>query len=563
MDDGELVTQDSPAFNVVDIIASSKNPSLKDALADRAALAPMLAKSTVTQLGKQAGVMRDTATQLRANAVDAATVTGDLMAGMKWAQDAMKAASARLSSDVQDPTSLKSRSMEEFVMRADESRVMLEDIKARKSVSFMDSPMEYISNQLELPKLIEQYNATATQGNAALAKVNAIDTTLTNEAAAAKASMQTLTDASVAAHTRMAANQFAVAANEAEYKALGTQIQANNVIDHGSATQVQALMESYKIDQDAKSMEIREQELKIAKMRVEQFLEDKKDAAQGKMFLRKQINLGRAALGLPQLSEEDMAHVEMMYKDPEGKKKLQPILDRGAAYLYEGRASVGDSPADAFYNLAKVNNLNGFKGKELEPAVNELNKIVQQLQKNPQFDPRKPDSAKPLINQAVADQARRWNNDPDTSPIYKAPTVEVMAQNDIVRNTPWFQTLLGPSLVAAQKSGGNVPAIPAATLYRQTIDAINDGKLNLKDGIEGLTTYYKYATMKNTVALAPVGFPKQTAYNVSLGGLDGTVNMADINQVSNAVMQDFRIQFYDIFPGAKYERPNSPVRQGQ
>lgn len=552
MDEGQI--------DLSEVLTNPATPSLSAALAARAALGPMLAESTVGALSSQAAVMRSTEAQLRQQAIDAGTVTGDLLAGMKWAQDAMQASMKKLEGDVQDPTSLKAKSLEEFVIRSKEASAQLEEIKQKKSVGFFDNPLEFINNQMDMPKLVENYNLTATQGNAALSTVNAIDTTLTNEAAAAKATMRTLTDGSIAAQTRMAANQYTLAANEAEYKALGSQISANQVIDHGSATQVQALMESYKITQDAKSMEIREQELQISKARLEEYIQGKKDTADGKALLRKQLTLGMAALGMPNPSDGRLNELEVLYKTPEGRKQLDTILSRGAAYLVEGRATTGDTPADSYYNLARVGTA-GLKGKELEPVVTELNKVVQDIKKShPDFDIRKPELAKPIVNEAVADAAKRWNNDPENSALFKAPPVETMALNDYVKNTKWFQTLLAPSVVAAQKAGGNVPPVSASVLYQQTIDAINDGKLSVEEGIGGLATYYKIATMKNTIKVAPVGMPKQTGYPVAigsrLGGYDH-LDMSDYAQVSQAVLQDFRIQFYDIFPGAKYQRPDA------
>ena len=150
---------------------------------------------------------------------------------------------------------------------------------------------------------------------------------------------------------------------------------------------------------------------------------------------------------------------------------------------------------------------------------------------------------------------------PETSPVYKAPPPEVMVLNDTIRDSKWFQTILAPSVAAAQKSGGNVPPLSAETLYRQTVDAINDGKMTMQEAAAGMSTYYKAAILKNSIIVNQAKLPIQTSYPVSMSGAlpmtSEKYDFSNYDHVSTALLQDFRTQIYDILPGAKYQRPDA------
>lgn len=524
--------------------------TLLDAYADRGDKARNAATNIADLLAKQAEIERVSADGLKGIADDAAAVSSVAGLGLLAAQDATQSAVRLMEGNTRDPNGLKSQQMGEFVARKREADGLLADIKEKASVSFFDNPLAYIMNQMDLPRLQTNYNLTATQANSALRTVNAIDSTLTNEAQANKATAVTQTTASVAAASRIAANSYTLQANEMEYKALGLQIQANTVIDHGNATQVDMLHKQYEVLNNEEIRKRQALEYDIQKRRFDQWEQEHKDTQEGKAYVRNLIQTGMGVLGMRKPDESTIFQYEQAYKTPEGRKQMQEIIEAGQRKLFTGLGVVGTSPADTFYTVAKVGDYS--QGKEYAPALAAITDEARKLASGPnRMDPMKPGTFTPALNAAMETKKKEWNINPENSPIYKAPTMERMAQIDIVRETPWFTQIVAPSIVAAKAAGATVPPITARELYKQTVDAVDKGTLTVEQASIGIATYYGMATKVNSLRNGIVGIGPQEGYKVPLGASNfgDSVDFTRPEQITAALLQNTQLQINDLIRG--------------
>lgn len=444
----------------------------------------------------------------------------------------------KLTLDTPEQVSLRTQSIDEFITRKREADARLEEIKQKASVGFLDNPMEYISNQLELPTLVQQYNMTGMQANSALRTVRDIDTTLTAAANQNKATAETLDDAAVAATARLAANKYNMLAIDKEYKALGSNIQANQIIDHGNKQQIEYLLKQYEVLKSEENLKMHREQMAAQRRRDEVFFSEHADKAAAKQYLRENLVLGMAALSMPKPNEGVLLQYEEAYKTPEGRAQMQKILDAGVRMRFTGLAIYGDSPADSYYTLAKVGDRTKGTEQELVAKVigAEANKLI-----NAQVDPRKPDVFKPALDAAMAKVMKAANANPETggSLIYKAPPVERMAQNEYVANTPWYQTVLAPSVAAAKAANATVPDIPATKIFEMTTQMVRDKQLTLEQAVDGIATYYKAAGAINTVKNGKLGIAPQQGYNVDVGSSmfgGGNYDFSKPEQVVNALL---------------------------
>ncbi len=528
------------SINVAEILA---------ALSDRSEKAGMASSNIESLLAQQAELERRSKDELEAAATDANYITTVSGQGLLAAQDATLTAKKLLEGDVTNPNSLKAKSMEEFVRRTKEANLKLESIKEMQSVSFLDDPLGYISNQLDMPKVIQDYNLTAVQANGALRVVNDINSTLTNEAQANKATAVTQNTATVAAAARLAANSYNLQANQAEYKALGLQAEANKVIDSGNATQVNMLLKQYEVINSEEARGRQKLEYDIQRKRFDQWEAERKDTMESKQYVRGLISTGMGVLGMKQPDDNTINAYEQAYKTPEGRKNMQHIIDAGMRKLATGMSIIGGSPAESLYTVAAVGDYS--KGKEYAPAIAAIKTVADQLiaDKTKNLDPRKPDTFKPALNAAMGTITKQWNLDPENSPVFKAPTVERMAQVDVVANTAWFKEVIAPSLLAAKANNATVPPMPAKAMYAQTMEAVSSGKLSIEQAALGISTYYSMATKVNAIKNGVVGIGPQEGYKVNLGvGIfSETRDLSNYAVVTNTLLTDRVGQIKELY----------------
>lgn len=476
---------------------------------------------------------------------EAATRSATTVAeGMLAAQMAMQESMKLLSGDVMDPNSLKAISMKEFVSRAEESKALLEDVKAKQSVSFFDNPLEYIVNQMDMPTAIQNYNLTATQANTALATVNAIDSTLTREAEAQKAVAKTLTVQSIADNSKIAAEAFNKEADAFALKAMGANIDALKAIQSGNSDQIKAQMRVWEMTKSEEGLRLQQEAAVRAKQQFDYLMTEKDDKIDAKKTFRDVYTAGRGVYNLP-IDDEKLAFAENLYKTPEGKQQLQRFIDAGIRKLTIGDNNVGMTPGVASYNLMSTNG--NWKDSESLPAIKEVLGTAQNLATSGKHNPKNRAEFSAAIDQfyfgsVSADGKSRkggaldsWNTSPEASPIYKDPGLQRVASSDFVAETPFYKTVLAPSVLAKTQQ------MPALAMVKAGMEAVKLGQLSLEDVASGISTYYQTVGRINAMNNSVVGIPPQTGYNASVSGAGAIFSkkydLANQNQVMAALLQ--------------------------
>jgi hypothetical protein len=127
-----------------------------------------------------------------------------------------------------------------------------------------------------------------------------------------------------------------------------------------------------------------------------------------------------------------------------------------------------------------------------------------------------------------------WNQNPEASPSYKAPSFLELQTNAALQGTRFFKTLLAPQVTAGVKE------IEPNQMIAQGVEAIKQGTLKIEDVAQGVSTYYTQATLSNSLHNHTVGIPPQKGYNVAVKdtGLfsDNKYDLTDPNKVKAAVM---------------------------
>jgi len=147
-----------------------------------------------------------------------------------------------------------------------------------------------------------------------------------------------------------------------------------------------------------------------------------------------------------------------------------------------------------------------------------------------------------IVNQKVTAMAADIRPN-DASNIYQAPPLTALAQQAEVKSNPLYTKVLEPQIKA-----GMAETDPNKIL-QLTIDAIQQGHINLGEAASGLSGLFRSAALVNSVAkdYMRFGIVPQTSYNTTLdmtGVFGGQVkiNMMDKAQVTAAIMKSLSAQ---------------------
>jgi hypothetical protein len=516
--------------------APDANPVL-DAINANQETTRNIATSIANITGAQSEILRsistdlDTASSYKSDSVTTAET------GLLHAQKSAEATKILVGSDALDPNSLIPALAAKFRDSLAQSQQLSDEIGKRDSVSFFDNPLAYIAWQFDKPAAIRNYNRVANDANNSIAAIDAVNEATTAAANAAKASAQTLTTDQIAKDAFVASVELKSQAADMRYKGLSTDIEGLKAIQSGNQAILQGRIETWKIQEQVFQEGVENERLNLQRQQFNVMMEEHRDKLAAKQTLRTVLSTGLGVMGKPAPDDGTLTQLEVLYNSTEGKKELQPIIDAGINKLLANDTAIAPTPGEAFVVASKVNPRFAQDTKE-KIGLDFIKSVPDTLVR---LDPKavnKPEEIKEKINEYMRTTVLPgWNQNPEASPSYKAPSFLQMQQDSDVAGTQFFKILLAPQVTAG------VQSIEPNQMVAQGVEAIKQGTLKIEDVARGVATYYSKATQYNSLHNHTVGIPPQVGYPVTISGTqrgtsfsDGKYDLTDTNKVKAAVM---------------------------
>ena len=274
--------------------------------------------------------------------------------------------------DIRDPMSRKYQLATDHKENYDKAKAIRDELLAKQQVSFFDNPVEYISNQLEIPTLVQTHNLLAANANSALAEMHSVDSLITKEAQANAASSVTLYTGAAADAAKIAAQKQAQIANEWEYKAAGINIDMHSAIRAGQREAIDHKIKIWNLYKDQEHLQMQKAADERHRQMFELQLKEHGDKDLQKKVIMDTYKAGLSVLGMPLPDESKLENNYRMYLQgpPVFKEKYAEIMTLGMRKLATGDVSLGSSPGEVA--RMAMNYIGNFKGRPDAPALEEV-----------------------------------------------------------------------------------------------------------------------------------------------------------------------------------------------
>lgn len=403
-------------------------------------------------------------------------------------------------------------------------------IDAKKTTSFLDSPVDYIANAFSLPTDVAEYNALVDRYNAVSERVKEINS-LTQGTINTQLMLETKnSDAATAQALRIQRAQGAGALAKMQVENAGYRINALQFLQGADKERLNLAITEYNILKQEEMLALQREERT-------QRLQDKQDAEQ----LRTLYNLGRKSLGLQELDRPSF-----MLQLRIDEKEANDFIKRGAA-AEVGSLKLAEDPGTAV--LAVTKHQGRFPagmedvGKLLQTATIEARNTFQGQKVTPE---QARDKINSLLLGSVSGKSKtrgyvqRMQQDMESPLTKSVPNIyKVGDVSTILTAAPRLQETLLYTQVLDPLVKAGVPNPSADQIVAAGITALAQKKIAFPVLVTDLTAWFKAGVLTNnsTKQYTAVGLPPQTEYAVKLnnGQLffdEERVNLINENQVS-------------------------------
>lgn len=496
------------------------------------------------------------------------TISDVQQSGKLAAQNALQDFSAQWGGDTLDASGQQARLAQRHNDASAQADAALDIIRQKRSVSFFDDPLSWISNKLTINTDIDNYNSNITIANKAESDMDSINQTIDLRANAQAKIATTVTAASA-----QAASQIAVASAQEQADVLARQGIAANTqgvseIANMSYRQVQIATAGF--DADAKFQELKNSQAHLA-LAYDQFDLEKKrfalmqakevNADGANQYIAEQINSGLKVM-FPNNPAAWNVPAGKMTAVLSGKVPMDPVLSQAFKvgesskdYTIPGAGTrlFGATPSDALKTLSfkptvSPDMAGGIGILEQAKKLVDV-KLAGQPITNPAQQKEYDDAVNKTAN-TILQAAANHTNDP-TSVYYLPSADKIAASIPAIGSSPLYQIVLAPMA----KAGADLSNPDMVAGY--AMQAIKDGKITLNQAALGISGMYQRAQEMNIASKQLVGLgltPKisyigQASGAGKFGGLSGKLDYTD----TTAVMQNLMIrssagQFTDVIP---------------
>jgi hypothetical protein len=487
----------------------------------------------------------------RANQVATSTKTvADVKnSGALQAQNALQNFAAEVGGDTADATGLQAQLAATFLSENKAAADKLAVITQKRSVSFLDDPLEWISNKLTINDDINEYNAHAVQANQAEAQIAS-----TSQLIDLRANAQAKIATTVTAASAQAASQIAVASaqeNAAQLARQGYVQNTQGVKELADMSYRKFQTTSAIFDADARYESLKHAQAQLALSYQSMDLEQKRfalqqqkevDANGANQYIADNINAGLKVL-YPTNPAAWNVPAGKLQAILTGKVPLSPELkkamelgeqNKDLALPQSGVRILGITPADALDTLKY--------SPTLSPDQQAGVAILKQAQKmiDTKLAGQQITSPAQLAeyNKAINDQANlilaaaaNHTQDP-TSAYYLPPVDKIVQAIPAAQQDPVWTKVLGPLAVA------KVDLSNPDQVAGYVSGAVKAGTISLNDGAQFLSNVYINGQKMNMESkqLKGLGLTPKISYiaNSAGAGWAGKTDFTD----PTAVMKD-------------------------
>lgn len=503
--------------------------------------------------------------QDRQNVVAANTkVVADVQnQGKLAAQNALQNFSAEWGGDTDDATGQQARLALRHNQASQAADDALDVIRQKRSVSFFDDPLSWISNKLTINTDIDNYNANNTITAKAESDMDSINASIDLRANAQAKIATTITAASAQAQSQITVASAQEAADVLARQGIAANTAGVTEIANMSYRQMQVATAGF--DADAKYQELKTSQAHLALAQGQFDLEKQRfnlqeqkslDQMGADQYISSLIKLGRqikypnqpGAWNIPQGKYTALLNA----KDPE----LMDDLRVGQANETKGGAGVrilGNTPSEALATLQYKPTVTPDMAGGIGILDQATALVTKQLQGQPITTKQQKDQFDQAVN-AAANQllqaAANHTNDP-TSVYYLPPADKLAVAIPAIQDSPLYKTVIAPA-VAAKVDLSNPDVVTGLASK-----AVQAGLLTLNDAAAGISGMYQRGQEMNFASKQLVGLgltPKltyigQAANAGKFGGLAGKLDYLDQKAVTQNLMQrSSASQFNDVIP---------------
>ncbi len=428
-------------------------------------------------------------------------------------------------------------------------------IAQKRSVSFFDDPLQWLSNKLTINDDINAFNGAAGEANTAEQFIQDSNALVDQRAIALTAVQQVTSQAAAEAATNKVVEQQQELADQMKRAGIAANTQGVETVANMDWRNIQLM--NMKTDAESKllgaqtsqeHLQLAQQQFDLEKARLAlaQAKENEKDGAD--QYMHDQLVKGMqlmfpnnpAAWNIPDGKYKAMIAGKLPL-DPVWKKAFDVAQSTDIAGG-QGTRILGTSPADAISALS-------FKptiAPTAQPTVDLLNRALATASNSPAYKQAlaaKDQKAATDIVNATVDQMVKADASHVDSPtsLYYLPPIDKIAESiPGTQDSPFFKTIVAPAAAAG------IDMSNPGQVAKQAVQAIKDGKISLNEAANNMSAMYGIGQQWNFQAkqMFSLGITAAPSYTTNVTGLTpvgygnfGTVDWTNEIQVKELFMR--------------------------
>lgn len=415
-------------------------------------------------------------------------------------------------------------------------------IAQKRSVSFFDDPLSWLSNKLTINSDIDNFNGAAGEANTAEQFIQESNQLIDARAVALNNIKTVTSQAAAESATKIAVEQQLQLSDQLQRAGIAANTQGIEAVQNMSWRQIQ--IQSAKLDADSK-------------------LQNAQDAQERLQMARDQFGLEKARLALQQSKEDQkdgadqylhdqlVKGLKLMYPNnpaawdiPDGKYKsmisgklpLDPTWKR--AWDVAQSTDIAGSNGSRVLGTSPANTIDILQGKptiapSAQPTVDLLTRAMATASASPAYKQaiasKDVKAAQDVINSTVDQMmVAQSQHVSDPTSLYYLPPIDKIAESiPGTQESPFYQIVIAP----AAKAGINMS--DPGTVAKQAVQAVKDGKISLNEAANNMSAMYGIGQQWNFEAkqIFGLGIAAKPSYTTPVTGITLSGNYGNLGQV--------------------------------
>lgn len=462
-----------------------------------------------------------------ASGKDDVAINSQQAQGLLAAQDAARQVAASYGGNPDDVSFIMNKLGAQWMDTEQQRLQALDVVKQKQSVSFMDDPLQWLSNKLTVNTDINQYNDLEEKSNTLYDQLEKINTLNTSTAQSMKAIAQTQTAATVAATTDLAAQKANIANANAKLQGILYNVKGIQDVTQLGQDQVDNTVKQAQTAIAAGHLQVAQAQLTVMQkemnMKADFYQEEvkqKQQADQSDQAMLDSMNRGFAAMGLPPVDK--IKGFNLLKAGGQPGEMAKQALSIGLMNDVTGKPIIAPTAGNAARILATSNSPIATTNPAVKPVTDLLQSEYLQA-RNPTnaqalgINPKDPTTLDAAVSSMVNGKLKVMASDiktGDASNLYQAPPLASLATMNGFKQNPLYTKVLEPQIKTGMTE---TDPMQIAVLTRQ---AILDKQISLQDAVNGYASLFSHAIAMNNASkdFMRFGIAPQTSYVTDING---------------------------------------------